>query len=117
MASQQAAKSGSGVALEPGVASGPGVREWLRSVREVHVAGAAAFDTRFDGVPLFTGRASRVIARALRRHGVASAARPESFIVDKSGKLVAGEAARARAWGKQLSRADCLAHVGKLRKG
>lgn len=55
--------------------------------------------------------------RALRHHGVLSAARPESFLIEKSGKLVGGEAVRARAWGEQLARSDCLANVVKQHKG
>jgi hypothetical protein len=64
---------------------------------------AAAFDTRLDAPAMFTGRASKAIARLLRRHGATMAAEPESFVVTKDNRLRAGEEDRARAWGRQLA--------------
>ena len=66
---------------------------------------AAAFDTRFSGVPLFTGRASRGISRLLAGHGYRMFAAPESFLVSKQNTLRDGEAARARAWGAMIAAA------------
>ena len=63
---------------------------------------AAAFDTRLNGIAFFTRRASRSIARALRRHGAEMLVPPECFLVAKN-KLVAGELERARAWGERVA--------------
>ncbi len=95
-------KPGSGLTLEPGAETGPGVREWLSTLHGLRVA-AAAFDTRIAMTPLLTGRASRAIARALRRAGAAPVAPPESFLVDKKSHLLPGEVERARAWGAQVA--------------
>lgn len=79
-----------------------GVREWLPSL-----AGrggvAAAFDTRVEGAPVFTGRASRGIAKALVQDGYTMVAEPESFLVDSSTRLLNGEIGRAREWGIRVA--------------
>jgi len=95
-------KSGGDLVLEPGADSGPGVREWLASLGQVH-ARAAAFDTRLDGPAALTGRASKGIGRELSKHSLKLVATPESFLVTKKNHLVDGEAERARAWGSQLA--------------
>ena len=93
---------GSGLRLEPG-ATGPGLRELFAGVTGLG-AGAAAFDTRIDKPPMVTGRASRKIARLLKRCGCNLVARPESFLVSaKPTMLVPGEEVRARGWGSQLA--------------
>ena len=70
MAAEAAAKDGSGLRMDPD-AGGPGMRDWLKDLG--HRNGlATAFDTRLNGVPAFTGRAGRPIARQLKRHGSAS---------------------------------------------
>jgi menaquinone-dependent protoporphyrinogen IX oxidase len=84
-------------------ADGPGVRDWLSTVERVHEVPAAAFDTRVDGPAVFTGRASKAIARHLEKHGFTLVADPESFLVDRHNHLVAGEADRATAWGALLA--------------
>lgn len=100
MAAQAAAKDGSVLHLEPD-AGGPGMRDWLRDLG--HRNGlAASFDTRLNGVPAFTGRASHPIARLLKRHGRRLVAAPESFLIGSQGTLLAGEAERARRWGMML---------------
>jgi hypothetical protein len=67
MAARAAAKDGSALRLDPD-ADDPGLPEWLNDLG--HRDGlAAAFDTRIKGVPVITGRASRAIARLLKRHG------------------------------------------------
>ena len=87
-------------------ADGPGVRGWLEGVgTSGQNTLAVAFDTRLGGVPLFTGRASRGIARLLARHGYRMFAAPESFVVSKKNTLRDGEAARARAWGAMIAAA------------
>ena len=58
---------------------------------------AAAFDTRIDGPAPLTGR-PRGIARRLRDHGFRLVVGPESFLVDKQSRLLAGENERATAW-------------------
>jgi hypothetical protein len=65
-----ARKPGSGLVVEPGAATGPGVREWLGSIGQVR-GNAAAFDTRIKAPAIFTGRASKAIGRLLSRHGLA----------------------------------------------
>jgi hypothetical protein len=97
-----ARKPGSDLVLEPGVATGPGVREWLASLAPVHALGAA-FDTRIQAPPVVSGRASKGIDRELARHGLIQAASPESFIVNKQSHLVPGEQERARSWGAHLA--------------
>jgi flavorubredoxin len=67
---------------------------------------AAAFDTRLNGVPVFTGRASRPIARLLKRHGRRLVAVSESFMVGSQNTLLDGETARARRWGMTLGAAS-----------
>lgn len=103
MAARAAAKQGSGLALDPD-AGGLGIHDWLRGIGAGHAL-AAAFDTRFEGVPAFTGRASRIIGRLLKRHGYRLIAVPESFLVGPASTLLDGEASRARRWGVALSAA------------
>ena len=103
MAAQAAAKAGSGLQLDP-EAGGPGIRDWLKDIGDRH-AHAAAFDTRIDGAPVFTGRASRRIYRLLKRHGYHLIAAPESFLVGQQNTLLDGEASRARVWGAALGAA------------
>lgn len=81
-------------------ATGPGLRDWFETVSSA--GRAAAFDTRIDAKPMVTGRASRAIGRHLRHLGFTLLADPESFLVDKHNRLLAGEAERAVAWGNSL---------------
>ena len=104
MAAQAAAKDGSELRLDPD-ADGPGLRDWLKDLGPGAVL-AAAFDTRINGVPAFTGRASRPIARLLKRHGYRLAAAPESFLVTSQSTLLDGEADRARRWGMTVAAAS-----------
>ncbi len=99
-AAQAAAKQASGPSLDPD-ACGPGLRDWLKDLGGGHVL-AAAFDTRLNGVPAFTGAASHGIGRQLRRHGYRLIAAPESFLVSQQNTLLDGEAPRARRWGVAL---------------
>jgi hypothetical protein len=101
-APNMAGKPGSDLIVESGAEAAPGVREWLSSLGNLHTR-AAAFDTRVKGPAIFTGRASRRIARALSRHGLISVTRPVSFLVGKTGHLLPGETDRARAWGRQIA--------------
>ena len=100
IAAEAAAKDGSGLRMDPD-ADGPGMRNWLRDLP--HRDGlAATFDTRLNGVPAFTGRASRPIARLLKRHGRRLVAAPASFLTGSQNTLLDGEAARARRWSMTL---------------
>jgi hypothetical protein len=104
MAAQAAAKAGSGLRLDPD-AGGPGMQDWLENLG--HRDGlAAAFDTRVNGIALLTGRASRPIARLLKRHGYRLVAAPEGFLVCSHGTLLDGEASWARRWGKTIAAAS-----------
>lgn len=96
-AAETARKQGSGLTMDPD-ADGPGLRGWLEQLR-VSDALAASFDTRLSGLPAFTGRASRGIARVLIRKGCRLLLEPESFLVSKKNTLLPGEAARACSWG------------------
>jgi Flavodoxin domain len=100
-AAMEAAHKDGELALEPD-ADGSGLREWFASVGQ-HPASAAAFDTRIDAPAALTGRASKVIAKQLRRHGCTLLADPESFLVTKHNVLVDGEEARAKEWGAKLA--------------
>ena len=102
-AAQAAAKEDSGLELDLD-GHGPGICDWLEDVTGGHGI-AAAFDTRLNGVPVFTGRASHGIARLLRRHGFRLLAAPESFLIGQRNTLLDGEAARARQWGAALGAA------------
>jgi hypothetical protein len=101
LARKAAAKPESGLTLDPD-ASGPAMRDWLSGLAGGKVL-AAAFDTRLDGVPMFTGHASHGISRLLRRHGYRLLAPPESFVVTKRNTLADGESPRARRWGEALA--------------
>ncbi len=80
-----------------------GIRDWLRTSPVSHGQAAAAFDTRLEAKALLTGRASRVIARRLARHGYELIAEPESFLVDSQTRLLDSEAERARHWARGLA--------------
>lgn len=92
-----------GLELEPD-AAGPGLRDWFDDMGALP-ARAAAFDTRMDASPALTGRASKGIAKRLRKHGCTLLAEPESFLVTKENHLVADEEEHAREWGARLAAA------------
>jgi hypothetical protein len=93
-------------------AEGEGLRDWFDGLDLDRTVLAAAFDTRMDGKPLVTGRASKGIARRMAHHSFRLVTEPESFLVDESSHLLAGEEERAVAWGTQL-----LADVAALAPG
>lgn len=95
-------KPGSDLAVEPGAATDPGVREWIESLTGVSQS-VAAFDTRFAMPALLTGRASRAILRSLCRKGARRLVPAESFLVDKKSHLLTGQLERARSWGSELA--------------
>ncbi len=99
---EAAEKPDTGLDVDPD-AEGPGLRDWFDNRPELSVP-AAAFDTRLDAAPLFTGRASKGIARRLRHAGATIVVPPESFLVTKANELVTNEADHARAWGAHLAR-------------
>ena len=100
-ARKAATKPDSGLMLDTD-AGGPALRDWLSGLTGGHAL-AAAFDTRLAGSPIWTGRASRGIGKALRRHGYRLIMPPESFVVTKLNTLVDGESLRARGWGAALA--------------
>jgi hypothetical protein len=99
---RQASDPARHVTLDP-TAMDSGVREWLATLAEGQHFSAAVFDTRVAVSPLVTRRAGTRIARALRRHGCRLVGPPQSFLVTKQTRLVAGELDRARAWAVGLS--------------
>jgi hypothetical protein len=88
--------------LEPH-ADGPGLRDWLDVLPGADGRPAAAFDTRVTGPALLTGRASRAIARALKRHGYQLTGEPTSFLVDRHNHLEDGQEQAALEWGRTLA--------------
>jgi len=97
-------------ALGPDV-PGAGLRDWFRLAGQADGTPAAAFDTRFDGPELVTGRASVGIGRRLRHHGFTEVAAPRSFLVTRENRLVSGERERARGWASSVFE-SLLADVG-----
>ena len=93
-------------------APGEGLRQWLDTLEGDAIAEAAAFDTRIDASPMLTGRASKGIAKRLRRAGYKLVAEPESFLVDSHSRLLPGEVTRARAWGASLTTRSSLSPSG-----
>jgi hypothetical protein len=98
---EAAAKPGAALEVDAD-AEGPGLREWFDDLG-VEVQHGAAFDTRMTGPSMFTGRASKGIARRLHAHGATLVVDPESFLVTKQNELLPEEAAHARAWGSSLA--------------
>jgi hypothetical protein len=86
-------------------AYGEGLRDWFASLADDVGTGrfATAFDTRVHGSTLLTGQASKGIAKRLISHGFELAIDSESFFVDKSNHLEAGEAERATTWGHRVA--------------
>jgi flavodoxin-like protein len=82
---------------------GDGLREWLDRLPRVAGRPAAAFDTRIDAPPAFTGAASKGIAHRLERHGFRLVSDRASFLVNKHNELLDGELAGAAAWGATLA--------------
>jgi len=102
-AAKQAQQSGGSLKLEPDALE-DGLREWFASVTTSRGHGlGAAFDTRMPGPAIFTGRASKLLSRELRRQGYELIAKPESFLVAKGNQLRPGERDRARAWGAKMA--------------
>lgn len=101
-AKDAASKPDSKLRLDPAAGfDGPGVRDWLAGL-STGAGLSAAFDTRLDAPPIFTGRAGPKIARQLQRRRFAAIAEPESFLVTKDTQLCPGETTRAQDWGSRL---------------
>jgi hypothetical protein len=83
----------------------PDMKVWLERAPVETLRGPriACFDTRLR-IPLWIGRhAAPLMARTLRRRGIALTAAPEGFLVrDRDRRLEAGEVARAVAWAMAL---------------
>ncbi len=100
-AANAAHQPGSSLVLDPD-AEGRGLREWFE-VLPAGTAFGAAFDTRLDASPLFTGRASKGINKQLHRHGFREITEPISFLVTKETQLAEGQQDAARQWGQLLA--------------
>ena len=100
---EAAEKPGSELELDAGADTQRGLREWIASLDQVPT-NAATFDTRLDYSIALTGRASKGIARKLRRHGATLIAEPKSFFVTKDNQLAPNEEGRALLWGDHLAR-------------
>ena len=100
-AAEQANKPGSALTLDAN-ADGPGLRDWFGSLGRMSTR-AAAFDTRLGAPAMFTGQASKSIARLLKRHGLSVISEAESFLVTKDNQLQPGEEDRAQEWGRELA--------------
>jgi flavodoxin len=98
---EAAEKPGAELDVDPD-AAGPGLRDWFENLLDLS-GSAAAFDTRLDASPMFTGRASKGIAKRLRHAGADVVVPPESFLVTKANELVTDEQDHARAWGASLA--------------
>lgn len=100
----KAAESSHGrLTMEPGAEEATGLRTVLEDLPAGAGKSSAAFDTRLSGPVLFTGHASKPIAKRLRQRGYTPAAAPASFLVDKENRMLDGELDRAVAWGKSLA--------------
>jgi hypothetical protein len=99
-AAEDARKPDRDLELEPD-AEGEGLREWFDAADGVP-ARSAAFDTRLDAPTVVTGRASKGIAKRLRRHGSELLDEPHSFLVTKDNHLEDHELEEARSWGRRL---------------
>ncbi len=100
---RQANEPDSGLTLDPD-AEGPGLREWFDGLHRLDVP-AAAFDTRVDLPVALTGRASKGIARRLRKHHCPELVDPHSFLITTETELEPDETAHAREWGTALAAA------------
>ena len=67
------------------------------------------------GPSVFTGRASKRIARRLHRRGCVLAVTPESFLVDKQNHLLDDQSERAEAWGRSLAVAAAISPTAPRR--
>lgn len=81
-----------------------GLRDWLRMLpAEGRQEVAAAFDVRVRNTHQVPGSTARRAAHVLQHLGYHALGEPTSFYVKRSGgPLVAGERARAAAWGDRL---------------
>lgn len=101
-AAVEAAEKDDELELDPD-AEGAGLRDWIEAIPKHAGRRVAAFDTRADFPAAISGRASKGIARRLRKHGCDLVTDPVSFLVDKENHLLDGEIERAEAWGAELA--------------
>lgn len=102
--------------VEP-TAAGSGVREWLPTLTGPTAAGVAAFDTRFRAPGWLAGHPARRVLRRLVEGGARQLAPAESYYIDKSEHLRAGELDRARQWGTTLRQRAAEQFAGTFAPG
>lgn len=83
------------------VPTGPGLREWLRSVEVPAGTMSAAFDTKANR-PRLPGSAARGARRRLARLGCPVLGTANFYVEGVRGPLVAGEEERAGQWASEL---------------
>jgi hypothetical protein len=87
------------------VSGGIGLREWLEALEPPEGLLTVAFDTKVHR-PHLPGSAAHGADRRLRRLGVRTIMRPESFwVTGTPGPLLDGEITRAQAWGERVAAA------------
>ena len=109
----------------PSERAGTGIREWLESVRvdAERRPVVATFDTRVTKVRWIPKAAGPSAARAARRRGLETFAKPVGFLVDDvRGPLLEHELEHAVAWGRRLAtelsdRAAAEAEAGTTPRG
>lgn len=91
-----------------------GLREWLSALsRGPHSELVASFDTRVQQVRHLPGSAAKRAERMAGRLGYERIGRESFYVVDSAGPLEPGEADRAEAWGRQLSKVMALRASGQ----
>jgi hypothetical protein len=90
------------------VSSGPGLREYLGSMRADPGVVTAAFDTRIKGPMLFTGSAATSATKQLQKVRFKRVEAPRSFVLDGATGPVADRMSKdeleaARSWGAELA--------------
>lgn len=109
MSSATSRKSASERAAGQLVSQRIGIREWLDHAKaQVFDIHAAAFDTRINGMAIFTGSAAKGYAKGLRSAGFRVDWAPQSFLVSARSApgedaLLAGQLEEARAWGQAIA--------------
>ena len=109
MSSTTSRRSAAERADAPLVSPRIGMREWLGHARaQVFDIHAAAFDTRINGMAIFTGSAAKGYTKGMRSAGFRVDWPPQSFLVNSRSApgedaLLEGQLDEARAWGQAIA--------------